>query len=352
MIHIRDLRPYLCRPTMSIRDAMARLNASERLFQLIANEDRVLLGTLTDGDLRRALLRGLSLDRPVKECMHTEFVSACAGADSEKQALSLSNKRTVNFVPIVDDEGCVVEAFVREGQGICVAHALIMAGGFGRRLGERTAKMPKPLLPIGGKPILDHLLDRLEDAGINRIHISLHYFGDQIRAFVTQRGSRSDISFVEEDNPLGTAGALARLLPPPEAPILVMNADVLTNVDVGALHDFHMRHGFDATVGIARYEVDIPFGVVRYGEDGLFAGVDEKPRISNFVAAGIYYLSPEFVSLVPADRPMDMPELLNLGRGLGFRIGVFPIHEYWTDIGRPDDLARAEDWHRKNVILK
>ena len=208
------------------------------------------------------------------------------------------------------------------------------------------------MLPIGDRPILEHLLGRLEDAGVVQIRIALHYHADQIRKFVAQRDCRAKISFMEEDEPLGTAGALGRLSSSPDVPILVMNADVLTDVDVGALHDFHVRHGFDATVGVARYDVDVPFGVVRYGEDGLFSGVDEKPRISNFIAAGVYYLSPEFVALVPTDRPMDMPELLNLGRSIGMRIGVFPIHEYWTDVGRPDDLQRAEDWHRTARLVK
>ena len=227
-----------------------------------------------------------------------------------------------------------------------------MAGGFGRRLGERTLKTPKPLLPVGGRPVLDHLLERLEKAGIGNIHISLHYYADKIRSYIAARDNKAKFSFVEEETPLGTAGALARLLPRPSAPVLVMNGDVLTNVDFGALHDFHIRHGFDATVGVARYEVEVPFGVVRYGDDGLFAGIDEKPLISSFIAAGIYYLSPEFVALVPNNRPMDMPELLNLGRGIGLRIGVFPIHEYWTDIGRPDDLERAEDCHRAGSLTK
>ncbi len=325
---------------------MARLDASDQLFQLIAGHDRVLVGTLTDGDVRRALLRGLSLDAPVGQCMHTKFIAGRVGSDAENQALLHTGHRLVNFVPVVDEMQRVVEVLVRQDQRTGVTRALVMAGGFGRRLGERTANIPKPLLPIGGRPILDHLLARLEDAGVMNIHISVHHYANQIQDFIASRENRAEFVFLEEDNPLGTAGALGRLLPSPSAPVLVMNADVLTNVDVGALHDFHVRHGFDATVGVARYEVDVPFGVVRYGDDGLFAGIEEKPRISNFIAAGIYYLSPEFIALVPAGRAMDMPELLNLGRSIGLRIGVFPIHEYWADIGRPDDLERAEDLHR------
>jgi dTDP-glucose pyrophosphorylase len=350
MIRIIELESYLCEPAISVRKAMERLNASDHLFQLVAADDRVLLGTLTDGDVRRALLRGISLDTPVRECMHKEFVSGRKGADAENAVLLQSGRRLVNFLPIVDEKGHILEVLVPQGPTTTVARALVMAGGFGRRLGERTVNTPKPLLTIGGRPILDHLLCRLEDAGVTNIYISLHHFADQIQSYITQRANRAQISFVKEDSPLGTAGALSRLLLRPNTPILVINGDVLTNADVAALHEFHTRHGFDATVGVARYEVDVPFGVVRYGEDGLFAGIDEKPRIGNFIAAGIYYLSPEFVALVPDDRPMDMPELLNLGRSIGLRIGVFPIHEYWSDIGRPDDLERAEDLHRLSAL--
>ena len=345
MIRIRDLDVYLCPPTLSMRDAMARLNASDHLLQLVVDQDKVLVGTLTDGDVRRALLRGLSLDAAVAECMHAKFVAGRVGADTENRSLLFSDRRLVNFVPVVDGEGRVREVLIRSGQRAGATEALIMAGGFGRRLGERTSKTPKPLLPIGGRPILEHLLSRLEDAGIPNVYISLHHFADQIRSFVQRRNNRAKISFVTEDVPLGTAGALGRMAQPC-VPILVMNGDVLTDVDVNALHDFHESHGFDATVGVAQYEIDVPFGVVRYNENGFFGGIEEKPRVTNFIAAGVYYLSPQFVSLVPRDRPVDMPELLNLGRSIGLRIGVFPIYEYWTDIGRPDDLDRAESRHR------
>lgn len=344
MIRIRDLEPYLCAPSMSVRDALARLNASEHLFQLIAEQDRVLLGTLTDGDVRRALLQGVSLDAPVSECIRTDYIAGCAGTEGANQALLRESPRPVDFVPVVDERGRVVEVLVRDGAAAPIAHAIVMAGGFGTRLGARTEDTPKPLLPVGGRPILEHIIARLEDAGVADIHVAVHYLADQIKSFVTRRDNRAEIHLVEEDTPLGTAGALGRMAALADAPVLVVNGDVITSVDVAALHDFHVRHGHDATVGVAQYEVDVPFGVVRYGEDGLFAGIEEKPRIANFIAAGVYYLAPQFLALVPDDRPMDMPELLNLGKEIGLRIGLFPIHEYWTDVGQPRDLEAADDF--------
>jgi NDP-sugar pyrophosphorylase family protein len=331
---------------------MVRLNTSRYLFQLVCDAGPRLHGTVTDGDIRRALLRGASLDAPVEVCMQKEFLAGRAGADRENQLLLRAGRRRVAFLPVLDGDGRLVEVLVRDiGEG-AIARALVMAGGFGRRLGARTQSVPKPLLPVGGRPILDHVLEALEDAGIAEIHVSLHYLAHQIRAFVGQRANRARVQFIEEETPLGTVGAAGRLDGGGKpGPLLIINGDVITRTDFAALRDFHVRHGLDGTIGVARHEIEVPFGVVRYGEDGLFAGIDEKPRISNFIAAGIYYLSPEFVALVPGDRPMDMPELLNLGKKIGLRIGLFPIHEYWTDVGRPDDLAAAEDATRAGAPI-
>jgi NDP-sugar pyrophosphorylase family protein len=216
-----------------------------------------------------------------------------------------------------------------------------MAGGEGRRLGERTRTIPKPLLPVGGRPILDHVLNQLEDAAVEEVHIAVHYLADQIKGYVSRRSNRARISFVEEDAPLGTAGAIGKLDSLQESPVLVVNGDVITNVNFSKVHDFYLRNELDCAVCVSRFDVEVPFGVIRYGDDGLFRGIDEKPCITNFIAAGVYYLSPQITALVPRDRRMDMPELLNLGQQIGLRIGLFPIHEYWTDVGRPSDLEAA-----------
>ena len=342
MIRLTALTSYICSEGARVREAVERLNATEHLFQLVTGADGRLVGTVTDGDVRRAMLAGVSLDAPVAACMHRGPVTGHAG----EEARNLEKLRAIGgfkaFLPIVDGEGRVIEVLAASAVQTTVSTALVMAGGPGTRLGERTKNRPKPLLAVGERPILDQVIGGLEEAGISRIFVSVHYLAEQIESFIAARRNRAAISLVHETERRGTIGALALLPRPVSGPVLVVNGDLVTDVDWRAFAAFHSRHGFDATIGVARYEVDIPFGVVRHGPDGLFQGIEEKPRVGHFVAGGLYILGPAFAGLVPNDRPMDMPELLNQGRALGLAIGLFPIHEYWKDIGRPHDLEAAE----------
>jgi dTDP-glucose pyrophosphorylase len=354
VIVITNFEQHACAPETTVREVLARIDGSPYLFQVVIDAGGHLCGTVTDGDIRRAMLHGIGLDAPVSGAMQIQPVVGRPGeteANFEKIGHTGSSRA---FLPIVNSDGELVEIQVAQtSKDTNIRTALVMAGGPGTRLGERTRNLPKPLLPVGGRPVLDRVLEGLEASGVGTILISVHYLADKIENFLKERPARTNIDLIHESNRLGTAGAIGRLGERVAGgPLLVVNGDVLTEVDYAALHEFHIRHGHDATIGVARYEVNVPFGVVRYGEDGLFAGIEEKPRITNFVAAGVYYLSPQFIGLVPRDRPIDMPELLNLGRSIGLRIGVFPIHEYWTDIGRPDDLERAEDWHRAAGSVK
>ncbi|MHB1218293.1 MAG: sugar phosphate nucleotidyltransferase [Alphaproteobacteria bacterium] len=347
MTRLVDITPYLCHADATARDALARLNATDHLFQLITDHDGKLLGTLTDGDVRRAMLAGGTLDEPVSRCLHRNPLVGLMGEDATNQEKLRKIGGYKAFLPVVDAEGRVHEVFVaRMPSDAAVKTALVMAGGRGTRLGERTKDTPKPLLNVGNKPILEHVLTALEDAGVPEIFVSVHYLADQIETFVGARSARARVRTVHEGEQRGTIGALGQLPRPLGAAVLVVNGDVISGVDFNAMAAFHARHGYDATIGVARHEIDIPFGVIRHTPDGLFERIDEKPRIGHFVAGGIYLLGSEFAALVPADRPMDMPELLNEGRTLGLSIGLFPIHEYWRDIGRPHDLAAAEMDHK------
>jgi dTDP-glucose pyrophosphorylase len=343
MNRIKAVDIYLCPPTALVRDALARLNATEHLFQLIVDAGGVLLGTLTDGDVRRAMLAGGTLDEPVGRFLHRNPIVGKHGEDATNVEKLHKMGGYKAFLPVVDETGCVREILVGgTPDEVGVKTALVMAGGLGTRLGERTKTTPKPLLTVGGRPILDHILSSLESAGVPEVFVSVHYLAEQIESFVDTRSNRATVRVIREDERRGTIGALAQLPRPRRDTVLVMNGDVISDVDFAAFTAFHHRHGYDATIGVKRHEVDIPFGVIRHSAEGLFERIDEKPRIGHFVAGGIYLLGPEFAALVPGDRPMDMPELLNEGRALGLSIGLFPIHEYWRDIGRPHDLADAE----------
>lgn len=347
-----EIAPHVSRESDPIQYVMERIDRSPYLFQVIVSSDGVLIGTVTDGDIRRAMLKGIELDRPARDCMNVDpdygFLSDDVG--NRKRLAQLRSSR--RFLPVVDTRHRLVEILVDGRSDVPISgikQALVMAGGFGRRLGERTRETPKPLLNVGGRPILEHVLLGLEAAGVPRITLSIHYLGAKIRRFVRDRGFLPDIDFIEEEKPLGTAGAIGLLRERLEAPLLIVNGDVLTNCDFAALHDFHLRHDLDGTIGVTHYEIDLPYGVVRYDEDGYFTGIEEKPRISNFIAGGVYYLGPEFAELVPTGRPFDMPELLSRGREIGLRIGLFPIHEYWADVGHPEDLAEADARHTEST---
>jgi dTDP-glucose pyrophosphorylase/CBS domain-containing protein len=340
---IHNTAPLLCPPTLTVAEVLARIEqASPNLFQVVVDAERRVLGTVTDGDLRRAILRGESLASPVAQCMRATPI---LGREGEIKANRILVQRAW-FLPVVDAGGHLVELLVDRADDPVMSRALVMAGGFGKRLGPLTQSTPKPLLPVAGRPMLDRVLEQIEAAGVTKIDIAVHYLADQIKDFVTARRSAADVSLIEETEPLGTAGALALISDRLDEPVLVANGDVLTQVDLNALHRFHARHSYDGTIAVWRHEIEIPFGVIHQTPDGQFQSIEEKPRLSHFVAAGIYYLSPEFAALTPRGRPVDMPEVITNGAKAGLRIGLFPVHEYWKDVGRPGDFAAAQTDHQ------
>lgn len=332
----------VCGPATPLTEVLTRIEqASPNLFQVIVGDDGRVLGTVTDGDLRRAILRGATLSSPVGECMRTTPILGRVGEGAANRILV----RRMWFLPVVTPDERLDHILVDRDSDAPMSRALVMAGGFGKRLGKLTQTTPKPMLPVAGRPMLDRVLEQIESAGVTQIDIAVHYLADQIKDFVAGRLSTAKLSLIEETEPLGTAGALALISDRLDEPVLVANGDVLTQVDLTALHRFHARHNYDGTIAVWRHEVEIPFGVIQQTSDGQFLSIEEKPRISNFVAAGIYYLSPEFAALTPRGRPVDMPEVITNGAKAGLRIGLFPVHEYCKDVGRPGDFAAAQVDH-------
>lgn len=338
---IETLDGYLSSSDTPLRGVIARINAQPHLFQVIIDDERRVLGTITDGDIRRALLNGVTLDDPAVRSMHREPLTGTPD-DATGNAEKLRKLGYHAFLPIIDGAGRLVSILLAAAPPPTAHTAVVMAGGKGRRLGALTANTPKPLLEVKGRPILDHVLARLEQAGIAEIYVSVNYLAEQVRRFVERRSNPVPLTLIEEERPLGTAGALAHLPKTPRGPILVVNGDVVTQVDLVNLQSFHQLHGYDATVAVARHEIEIPFGVIHFDAKGTLSHIEEKPVVSHFVAAGIYCLSPVFCGLVKPGEPLDMPELLNLGKRAGLTIGLFPIHEYWIDVGREGDLERAD----------
>ncbi|CAN5788424.1 N/A [soil metagenome] len=345
-----DLNLLKLSPTASIRDALACINRNSKGVALVTDEKGDLLATITDGDIRRAILRGNAVDDCIsvvwKLDEHGQRVPpfTMLSGTPQKDMLAFMSEQGIRQLPITEASGHIVDVVFLQDlirETFSPINAVVMAGGFGKRLFPLTKETPKPMLPVAGKPILEHVLGNLQQAGISDVKITTHYKSDKIEDYFGDGSAMGlNIEYVNEDEPLGTAGALG-LIEPSDQPTLVLNADILTNVDYRAMLQFHRDHGAALTVGVREYDVAVPFGVV-HSTDAEVTSIEEKPVFSFFVNAGIYLLEPKVMRLVPHQERLDMPDLINmLLRENRRSVMAFPIVEYWLDVGQHADYAQA-----------
>lgn len=336
----------LIKPGSTIRDALEIINNEALRVVLVVNEEQVLRGVVTDGDIRRGLLNGLVLTDSVTKVMNINPTTALKGS-SREELIELMEKLDILSVPLLDSIGRVIGLETLHGvlhQPTYHNPVFIMAGGFGTRLKPLTDTCPKPMLHIGNKPILETVIRSFIKAGFVNFYISTHYMPEQIQAHFGDGSEMGvNVTYVHEEQPLGTGGALG-LLPkdlPKDLPLIMMNGDVLTKVDFQRLLDFHVDNGADATMCVREYDYQIPYGVIN-GEGNKITSMVEKPVQRFFVNAGIYVVSPEVIASVPKNHRVDMPTLLEEHMNERDNVLMFPIHEYWLDIGRMDDFNRAQ----------
>jgi len=332
-------------PESSLGEALSVLDRAGLRIVLVVDDKRRLLGTVTDGDARRAVIRHQNLSVSVLEVMNPEPVSARTDWDRERM-LAVMERRQVLQLPVLDTQGLVVG--LESLQDLLNTRrydnpVFLMAGGFGTRLRPLTDNCPKPMLKVGGRPILETILDHFMKAGFHRFFISTHYMPEVIRDYFGD-GSQWGVSirYVHEKEPLGTGGALG-LLPHDEIdePMFLMNGDLLTSLNVHGLLEFHNDHPCSATMCVRQYEYQVPYGVIESDGHRIRAMV-EKPTQSFFINAGIYLLEPGLVRSVSAGMRIDMPSLLEAEIAGGREVNMFPVHEYWLDIGQMDQYERAQ----------
>ena len=334
-------------PETSLGDAIAKIDASGLQVALVAGPDDLLLGILTDGNIRRAVLAGKSLQVPVSEVM-TSRPTAVSAFTSRDEMLALMRRKVFHHLPLVDEAGRVVGlATLNELIGATARPnwVVLMAGGLGTRLLPLTDERPKPLLAVGGKPILETILESFAEQGFKHIFLSVNYKADMIRKHVGG-GDRwgVHIEYLHENERLGTAGALSLLPEKPTAPIVVMNADLLTRLNFDNLLQFHTNQRAVATMVVRQYDFQVPYGVVRLDATHIKA-IEEKPVQKFFVNAGIYTLSPEALDYVPARTFFDMPTLFERLIVAGKTTAAYPLRESWLDIGRLEEFERAQmEW--------
>ncbi len=338
-----QLADSLVAETGTIRDAMAAVDRGGARIALATAPDGHLVGLATDGDIRRALLNGARLEDPIAPVLVRTY-SSVGPAEGRTEVLDLMHARGISAVPVVDDQGRPVGLHLLDAVVRPVTRpnrALVMAGGQGLRLRPMTDTTPKPMLRVAGRPILERIVLHLVGHGIRRISISVNYLGDVIEThFGDGSAFGAMIDYVREDRPLGTAGAVGLLDQPPPDALIVMNGDLVTQADLGALLDTHDRAGNAATVGVRRYLHTVPFGCVEREGDRI-VGWEEKPTLERDISTGIYALSPALVARVPRDRSVSMPEVLAGALDRGERIGAFQVEEEWIDVGQRDELERA-----------
>ncbi len=338
-----DLTAITLPPSASALDAMRAIDGSGLQVALVCDGERRLRVVVTDGDLRRAILAGRPLTVPAVEIGTPHFTSVTPQA-TRADAVRLMLARSIACVPVVDAAGVLCglhtlhQALASQD---CGSWAVIMAGGKGERLGELTQAIPKPMLPVGDRPILEHLVHLLIGHGVRRIFLSVGYLGRMIEDhFGDGSRFRCRIEYLREDQPLGTGGALSLLPERPQHPLLVMNGDLVTAVNLTRLLEFHRAGGHAATLALRDHVVKVPFGVVE-SAGGRVSGLREKPVLTYAINAGIYALAPDLLPRIPGDRLFPITELFDDCLRRGESLGAYHLDETWDDVGLPEEYARV-----------
>lgn len=335
-------------PDRTIREALMQLDRGGLQVLFVEDAAGLLVGAVSDGDIRRGLIAEFSLDDRVDAVMNG--APATVGpASSQSEVDELKRHRGIRVVAVVDDDGRMVDVVGDRERIATPLHnpVVLMAGGRGQRLYPITKDIPKPLVPLGNVPMIDIILGRLHDQGFRRVHVSVNHLGHLIEEHLGDGASLGlEITYLHEPAPLGTAGALAQLQGEIDGPFVVMNSDLLTQVDLRRMLAFHQELGAAATIGSREYGFEIPFGVIRRDGDRVVA-LAEKPYHSELVSAGIYILEPAALDRLAPEEYCDMPTLLSMLMEDQQTVGTFEIHEEWIDVGRPEDLERARQaWER------
>lgn len=342
-----QLNDLLIDQELKIIDAMELIGRTSARILIVVDNEKRLIGTLTDGDIRRAIIDDIDKDSPVSKVMRKDPVSAKHNA-SKKELINLMSERNLLAIPIVDEnkritglETLLDLTIIKELPN----NALIMAGGFGKRLMPLTSSKPKPLLSIEDGPLLEKLIENLSASGFKQITIAIHYKSEMIKDYF-QDGSKwgIDIDYIEEIEPLGTGGAIKLLNKSKidNLPFLVLNADLVTKVDFKSLLESHIGSSAFATICASQYEQTVPYGVLRINESSLI-GIDEKPKEKFFINAGIYVINPELMTDINSfDDKFDMTDLFQYLLQNNKPVSVFPIHEYWIDVGEMTHFNQAK----------
>ncbi|MCR4509777.1 nucleotidyltransferase family protein [Pseudomonas sp. 32.2.56] len=344
---MKNWKDIVVSPEISLREAIRRIDASGIQMALVVDVDMRLRGVLSDGDVRRSILNGIDLDGPVLQAMNANPKTGSVHTP-RAEVLAMMRRFTFHHLPLIDDDGRVGGlAMLDDFMGVVERDnwVVLMVGGLGSRLRPLTDTCPKPMLHIGGKPILESILESFMEQGFRRFFLSVNYMAEVIKDYFgdgSKWGAR--IEYLHETERLGTAGALSLLPERPAVPLVVMNGDLITKANFAAMLDFHEEHQVAATMAVREYDLQVPYGVVKV--DGVrIASIEEKPIHRFFVNGGIYVLGRDVIDVIPPNTFFDMPSLFQDLESRGCKAAAYPLREYWLDIGRLEEYERAQrEW--------
>lgn len=339
---LKPIDNYTIQKFSPVKDALAQLNALDNLI-LFVLDNHLLIGTITDGDIRRGLITGLSLDNPVDKFMNTNFRSCSPKGLTPDFFLELK-KDNIKIVPVLKSNGELIRLLdVSKFKAVLPVTALIMAGGRGERLRPMTDNCPKPMLFVGDKPILEHVIDRMIEFGIINIFISVKYLGDQIISYFGDGSAKGvNIEYIIENDSLGTFGAVSLIDPKKYIHdyLLVMNSDLLTNIDFSDLYNHSLNTEADFTVASIPYKVDIPYAILEE-ENGIVKSISEKPTYTYYANAGIYLFKRYLVNNIEKNSFINAPNFCEHLVNSFKKVAIYPLLGYWMDIGRHEDYIKA-----------
>ena len=331
----------------SIQEAIINLDKTGIKIVLIEDEQGAFIGTLSDGDIRRGLLRGLQLHESIEKIIEIDplVVTPDIKLEAVKQIM---REAKIHQIPVIGKQKKIVDIYLWDRLDLPQLRSntmIIMAGGLGVRLRPHTNTCPKPMLPVGGKPMLEHIIERAKRDGINKFLLSVHYLGETIENYF-EDGKKFGVSinYLREGEPSGTAGALRLISPTPSEPVIVTNGDVLSDLRYGDILDFHLNRKAVATMAVKPHQWQHPYGVIQLSGDQI-TGIDEKPIIETHINAGVYVLSREVFNFIGKSGRYDMTTLFSHLLADGLSVTAYPLYEQWLDVGIPDDLNRANRIH-------
>ena len=346
---MKNIEVIKLKQNATIKEALGIIDSGAMQIALVVDDNDKLIGTLTDGDIRRGILRGLDLDSSIETIVFKEPAVAKISSTKE-EILKIALSKKLHQIPIVDDNGIVLDLKEIEElvePKIKTNRVILMVGGLGTRLRPLTQDTPKPMLKVGNKPILQTIVEKFAEYGFVNITMCVNFNASIIRDYFGDgREFGVNIDYVLEQKRMGTAGALSLLKERPNEPFFVMNGDLLTNVNFEHIFNYHMLNKATATMCVREYDYEVPYGVVKMNDNKIIE-IAEKPVQKFFVSAGIYMLSPEILDLIPQDEFYDMPTLFEKLIKLSKNVISFPIREYWLDIGRMEEYQRANEEYKE-----